>query len=171
MPFSLVPFSLSLSLSAPSSSSSPSLPLDSGSVVSVLCRRNWGENCAVSTMDVKVAHGLQLSAVVQHEKIGRRPRAGRFDMSREPQRLRLFVSTRLSSTMTRRRTTAVEVSSSYDKISGWLSNRWPLHHFSFLILLDCALAAFYPPLFLSWRAVSLSLFYFLFFIYFLFIFA
>ncbi|ESW31753.1 hypothetical protein PHAVU_002G264800 [Phaseolus vulgaris] len=68
-------------------------------------------------MDVKVAHGLQLSAVVQHEKIGRRPRAGRFDMSREPQRLRLFVSTRLSSTMTRRRTTAVEVSSSYDKIS------------------------------------------------------
>jgi len=69
-------------------------------------------------MDVKAAQGFQLSAVVQHEKIGRRPIAACLDMSREPQRLRLFVSTRLSSTMTRRRTTAVAVSSSYDNISG-----------------------------------------------------
>ncbi|WVZ23840.1 hypothetical protein V8G54_002384 [Vigna mungo] len=68
-------------------------------------------------MDVKAARGLQLSAVVQHEKIGRRPRAGRLGMPPEPKRIRLFVSTRLSSTGTRRRTTALEVSSSYDNVS------------------------------------------------------
>jgi len=73
-------------------------------------------------MSVKAGHGLQLSAVVQHEKIGRRPGAGRLGMSREPQRIRVFVSTRLSSTMMRRRTTALEVSSSYDNVSGCLLN-------------------------------------------------
>ncbi|RDX86950.1 Shikimate kinase, chloroplastic [Mucuna pruriens] len=65
-------------------------------------------------MDVKAAQRLQLSAVVQPEKVGRRPTC-RLGVSREPQRLCVFVSAKLSSAM-RRRTTAVEVSCSYDNI-------------------------------------------------------
>ncbi|KAG5000184.1 hypothetical protein AAZX31_08G139900 [Glycine max] len=65
-------------------------------------------------MDVKAAPRLQLSAVVQPESIGRRPPSTcRLGVSREPQSLRVFVS----STMMRRRTTALEVSCSYGNIS------------------------------------------------------
>ena len=80
-------------------------------------------------MDVKAAQRLQLSAVVQPERFGRRPPFStcRLGVSREPQSLRVFVSPM----MMRRRTTALEVSSSYDNISGFHSNQSP-HYFFFL---------------------------------------
>ncbi|KAL3020949.1 hypothetical protein AAZX31_05G171500 [Glycine max] len=71
-------------------------------------------------MDVKAAQRLQLSAVVQPERFGRRPPFStcRLGVSREPQSLRVFVSPM----MMRRRTTALEVSSSYDNISGMMGS-------------------------------------------------
>ncbi|KAK7358914.1 hypothetical protein VNO77_00855 [Canavalia gladiata] len=66
-------------------------------------------------MDVKAAQRLQLSAVVvQPQKIGR-TFGCRLGMSREPRRLRVFISAKLSSTI-RRRTATVEVACSYDNI-------------------------------------------------------
>ncbi|XP_027367873.1 shikimate kinase, chloroplastic-like [Abrus precatorius] len=65
-------------------------------------------------MDAKAARRLQLSAVVQPQKIGRRLTCS-LGMSREPQRVRVFVSAKLSSTI-RRRTTKLEVACSYDNI-------------------------------------------------------
>ncbi|XP_027367875.1 shikimate kinase 1, chloroplastic-like isoform X1 [Abrus precatorius] len=65
-------------------------------------------------MDAKAAQRLQLSAVVQPQKIGRRLSCS-LGMSREPQRVPVFVSAKLSSAI-RRRTTKLEVACSYDNI-------------------------------------------------------
>ncbi|KAH1251116.1 Shikimate kinase 1, chloroplastic [Glycine max] len=76
-------------------------------------------------MDVKAAQRLQLSAVVQPERFGRRPPFStcRLGVSREPQSLRVFVSPM----MMRRRTTALEVSSSYDNISASILESGSVH--------------------------------------------
>ena len=120
----------------------------------VLSGFNWVKICVVWAMDVKAAPRLQLSAVVQPESIGRRPPSTcRLGVSREPQSLRVFVS----STMMRRRTTALEVSCSYGNISGSHSNQWS-HHvlyiyiyiiFPLLVLLNFVLAAFHSLLLLK----------------------
>ncbi|XP_061344587.1 shikimate kinase 1, chloroplastic-like [Gastrolobium bilobum] len=70
-------------------------------------------------MDAKAAQRLQVSGLVRPEKIGRRPSCY-LGLSREPQKLRVFVSVKLlharPSTI-RRRIAPLEVACSYDNIS------------------------------------------------------
>lgn len=67
-------------------------------------------------MDAKAAQVLQLPGLVQPEKVGRRTGC-RLSRTGEPQKLRVFVSGKLHSTI-RRRIAPLEVACSYDKIPG-----------------------------------------------------
>ncbi|KAJ1412884.1 Shikimate kinase/Threonine synthase-like 1 [Sesbania bispinosa] len=66
-------------------------------------------------MDAKAAQLLQLSGLVQPEKFGRRPGCC-LSLPQEPQKLRVFVSAKLHSTI-RRRIAPMEVACSYGNIT------------------------------------------------------
>ncbi|KAJ1398611.1 Shikimate kinase/Threonine synthase-like 1 [Sesbania bispinosa] len=66
-------------------------------------------------MDAKAAQLLPLSGLVQPEKFGRRPGCC-LSLPREPQKLQVFVSAKLHSTI-RRRIAPMEVACSYDNIT------------------------------------------------------